>query len=351
MRDDGVRSASVRLHPDGVTTSRDLPATPPRRRNLTQIPLYTGPLPPLDPDVTQWPGRVSTGDGGQLYVREVDGPAEDAPTAVFVHGLGGSSTNWTDLAGQLSDRMRGLIVDLPGFGRSEPPRGYRYTMEAHADVVTKFVDALGTGPVHLFGNSMGGAISMMVAAARPDLVRTLTLVSPAVPDLRPSLSRMADPRLPLAYVPLLGGRARRSLAALSPRERAEQVLRLCFAHPEEIAPQRIKAAEDEMVERLTMPWARAALGHSTVGLLRSWVARRPRSLWTIAGRITAPTLVVWGTEDRLVSVRKAPRTAALIGRGRLLILPRTGHVAQMERPESVARAVLGMVDATDRGQW
>lgn len=334
-----------------MTTRPELPPAPPRRANLTQIPLYTGPLPPLDLDVPHWPGRVATDGAGQLYVREVDGPGPDAPTAVFVHGLGGSSTNWTDLAGLLSERMRGLIVDLPGFGRSEPPRGYPYTLEAHAEAVTRFAEHLGAGPVHLFGNSMGGAISMLVAAARPDLVRTLTLVSPAVPDLRPRLSRVSDPRLPLAFVPVLGNRARRSLAALTPRERADQMIRLVFAHPDEVPPQRLRAAEEEVVERLTMPWARAALGHSTAGLLRSWLARKPRSLWTVASRITVPTLVVWGTEDRLVSVRKAPRTAGLIPRGRLLVLPRTGHVAQMERPETVARAVLGMVDASERGQW
>ena len=334
-----------------MTVSREAPETRGRQRHLTRVPMHTGPLPALDHDVTQWPGRTIESGGVRLHVREVEGPGHGGETAVYVHGLGGSSTNWTDLAGLLSGRMRGLIVDLPGFGRSEPPRGYDYTMDAHADAVTGFVDGLNAGPVHLFGNSMGGVISMMVAAARPDLVRTLTLVSPAVPDLRPRTGRTSDPRLPLAFLPVVGARARRALAELTPRERAEQIIRLCYAHPEMIPPQRLAAAEAEFAERMAMPWARAALGRSTVGLLRSWLVRRPNSLWTVAGRITAPTLVVWGTEDKLVSVRKAPRTARLIENGRLFVLPRTGHVAQMERPESVARAVLGMVDAVDGGRW
>lgn len=74
-------------------------------------------------------------------------------------------------------------------------------------------------------------------------------------------------------------------------------------------------------------------------------------MWLLPPKITAPTLVVWGTEDRLVSVRKAPRVARLIPRGRLLVLPRTGHVAQMERPVSVARAVAGMWEAVERRAW
>jgi pimeloyl-ACP methyl ester carboxylesterase len=321
------------------------------RRELTHIPLYRGELPPLDPDRGHWPGRLVPSGELKLYVREVDGPGPDAPTAVYVHGLGGSSTNWTDLAGLLAVRMPGLIVDLPGFGRSEPPPDYGYTMEAHAEVVGGFLAGLGRRPVHLFGNSMGGAIAMMVAATRPELVRTLTLISPAVPDLRPSLSRAADPRIPLAFLPVIGVRARRALATLTPRQRADQLVRLCFAHPEEIPPQRMAAVEAEVAERMAMPWARAALDRSTIGLLRSWLVRKPRSLWAVANRISAPTLVVWGSKDKLVSVRKAPRTAAAIPRGRLLILPDTGHVAQMERPESVARAVLGMLEAVERGEW
>ena len=313
--------------------------------------MYAGELPPLDYDVAHWPGRVMTGGGVRLHVREVEGPPGGEETAVYVHGLGGSSTNWTDLAGLLAVRMRGLILDLPGFGRSEPPRGFPFTPQAHAAAVTAFVDGLAAGPVHLFGNSMGGAIAMIVAARRPDLVRTLTLVSPAVPDLRPHPSRASDPRLPLALLPLVGRPARRALAALTPRERAEQVIRLCFAHPEQVPPQRVAAAAAEYAERLAMPWAAAALGRSTVGLVRSWLVRRPNSLWAVAARITAPALVVWGSEDRLVSVRKAPRLVALLERGRLLVLPHTGHVAQMERPERVARAVLGMVTAAAEQRW
>jgi pimeloyl-ACP methyl ester carboxylesterase len=74
-------------------------------------------------------------------------------------------------------------------------------------------------------------------------------------------------------------------------------------------------------------------------------------MWTLGPLVTAPSLVVWGTHDRLVSVRKARRTAELLPKGRLLVLPGTGHVAQMERPVTVARAVVGMWDAVNRHAW
>ena len=79
--------------------------------------------------------------------------------------------------------------------------------------------------------------------------------------------------------------------------------------------------------------------------------RTKASLWTLAPRVSVPSLVVWGAEDRVVSVRKAPRIAELLPRGRLLVLPRTGHCAQMERPVSVAKAVLGMWEAVAAGLW
>jgi pimeloyl-ACP methyl ester carboxylesterase len=73
------------------------------------------------------------------------------------------------------------------------------------------------------------------------------------------------------------------------------------------------------------------------------------SLWRAAARITAPTLVITGDADRMVDVRAAPAVAKVIPNSRLLILGGVGHVAQMERPDLVARAFLGMIDGTVDG--
>ncbi|WP_243867425.1 alpha/beta fold hydrolase [Actinophytocola oryzae] len=307
-------------------------------------------LPAVDMSIPPWPGEERTSGGVTMHVRVTPGPG-DAPTAVYVHGLGGSSTNWTDLAAQLSGFVPGLSVDLPGFGRSVPPDGFDYSIPAHADAVARFIEGMDVGPVHLFGNSMGGAISMYVAADHPDLVRTLTLVSPAVPDLRPLTSRMSDSRLAIAYMPLIGAAVRRRIAAEPLDTRVFRLMRLCFAEFDKVPASRRAEAAAELAERERMVWTNPALARSTIGLFRSWLAPRSRSMWTLAPRIKAPTLVVWGASDKLVTVRKAPRTAQLIPRARLLVLPRTGHVAQMERPGTVARAVLGMWEQSEAGNW
>jgi len=320
------------------------------RPPVTYVPLSDAVLPAVDMSIPPWPGEDQTSGGVRMHVRVTPGP-KDTDTAVYVHGLGGSATNWTDLAAQLSTRVPGISVDLPGFGRSEPPRDFDYSIPAHADAVATFIRGLGAGPVHLFGNSMGGAISMNIAADHPDLVRTLTLVSPAVPDLRPRFSRMSDPRLAIAYLPVVGAPVRRRLAAVPVEQRVVQLLKLVFADIERVPQSRKDEAAAEFAERARMVWANPALARSTIGLFRSWLVPRSRSLWALAPRISAPTLVVWGADDKLVTARKAPRTAQLIPRARLLVLPKTGHVAQMERPGTVARAVLGMWEQVDTGNW
>jgi pimeloyl-ACP methyl ester carboxylesterase len=218
----------------------------------------------------------------------------------------------------------------------------------HADALLCFLAGRGR-PVHLVGNSMGGAVALAVAARRPELVRTLTLVSPAMPDRRPDPRRVSDPRMLLALLPVLGRGARAALAGQSPRERAEQVVRLCFGDPSTALEHRLAEATEEYAARARQPWGFEASRQTGVAMVAGWL--RGESLWTVAGRVRVPTLVVWGDRDRLVSPRLAPRTASAIRGSRLLVLPGIGHVAQIEAPEAVGRAVAGMWDAVAAGSW
>lgn len=321
---------------------------------MTRVPLSAAALPPLDTAQPPWPGELIGVDGIELNVRTAPGPAASGAAAVYLHGLGGSSMNWTDLSAQLSPWLHGMAPDLPGFGWSRPPDGFPFTLDAHAKVIGGFIRrviAERGSPVHLIGNSLGGAVAIVLAAARPELVASLTLISPAVPDLRPDPRRVSDVRLPLALLPWVGPRWRRQLAAMSAEERIDRMLRLCFFDPQAQPNHRVADYIDEYEARRRMPWAGPAMGDTAVNLLRTWLEAGSRSLWQLLPLVAAPSLVIWGADDRLVTVRKGPRTAALLPRGKLLVLPRTGHVAQMERPQSVARAVLGMIDAINSGEW
>src|SRR3569833_1715861 len=101
-----------------------------------------------------------------------------AEPAVYVHGLGGSSQNFTDVAGLLADRFDAQAIDLPGFGYSDPSP--RYSIPALAGTLIAYLEFAGRGAVHLVGNSLGDTNTKRNTALRPDLVRTLTLISPAM---------------------------------------------------------------------------------------------------------------------------------------------------------------------------
>jgi pimeloyl-ACP methyl ester carboxylesterase len=279
-----------------------------------------------------------------MFVRETPATVPGAEPALYVHGLGGASSNWTDLAGHLAGRLDGQAIDLPGFGRSDPAR--RYTIAAAADRVTRWIERGDRGRVHLIGNSVGGTVAVRVAALRPDLVRTLTLISPAMPFLDPRRS-LQSRALPLLALPGGARLAGRLLSRIEPEEMVRQVIEACFADPSRVGEQRRAEALEEVRLRYTLAHYPTAYLGTLRGLvlmfLRAYLPGS-NSLWRLARQVTAPTLVVGGRRDRLVDVRVAPQVARVIPDSRLLMLDGVGHVAQMEEPAAVARAVVELLD-------
>ena len=280
-------------------------------------------------------------DGRGIFVRRESGPQDETPVW-FVHGLGGSSTDWTRLSAALAPRARGYSLDLPGSGRSDPPPSGKYSPRDDADVVSSTIAQVTAGPVHLVGNSYGGVVATLVAARRPDLVRTLAVISPAVPDLRLTRDRGADPRLGLLLVPGTAGLAHRRLASIPPMARARGLGDVCFGHPELITDEDYAAAAAEHTWRADLPWTHASTIGTLRGLMAGYLRPGSSSFAAVAGRVQAPTLVVWGTRDRLVDVRLSRRAAAAYPNAELLVLAECGHVAQMEDPWSTARGILGL---------
>lgn len=305
--------------------------------------LSDSPLASLD-GVTSWPGRTVDVGGHEVFVRATPSGRDDAEPALFVHGLGGASINWTDLAGLLRDELAIEAIDLPGFGRSGPARNNDYSLGAHARTVIAYIEQSGRGPVHLVGNSMGGAISLIVAATRPDLIRTLSLVSPAVPDLKVRAHILkTDWRFALMIVPMVGMLALRKLGKVPVETRVKGTIALCFADPSRLPKQRYDEAVSEARERANSSWTDIAMLRSTRGLVRSQFLKN-RAGWAQMRTITASTLVLWGDEDKLVAADLAPFVAAAIPDSRLLVLEHVGHTAMMEKPEITARAVLGLIE-------
>ena len=285
--------------------------------------------------IPHWPGRLVDLGHQQVYVRSAPGP-EGAEPALFVHGLEGSSRNWTDLMDLLRSRLACDAVDLPGFGESPPRPDGRYSIAALAQAVVALIRER-RGPVHLVGNSLGGAVCVKVAAARPELVRTLSLISPALPDLRPRLDLV---RFPVIGLPRVGPRLIRQYQATQPPERrVAAVIATCFSNPGLYPQARFAAEVAELNRRDSLEYAAAALVGSARALTAEFLRRGRHSPWRDAAHVTAPTLVIYGQHDRLVDPRAAGRAAHVFPDARIVVLPRTGHVAQMERPGLVAAEI------------
>ncbi|MGV9255313.1 alpha/beta fold hydrolase [Streptomyces sp. NPDC003697] len=299
------------------------------------------------------PVRVEEGErlrsvglpGVTLSVRSRPPARKGLPPALYVHGLGGSSQNWSALMALINDVVDGEALDLPGFGDSPPPDDGDYSVTGHARAVIRYLDASGRGPHHLFGNSMGGAIATRVAAVRPDLVRTLTLVSPALPEIR--VQRSAVPTGLLA-VPGIAPLFTRMTSKWTVEQRVRGVMALCYGDPGRVTPEGFRNAVEEMERRLRLPYHWDAMARSARGIVNAYTLGGQHGLWRQAERVLAPTLLVYGARDQLVGFRMAQKAARAFRDARLLTLPDAGHVAMMEYPETVATAFRDLL--RDTGQ-
>ncbi|MFF5860792.1 alpha/beta fold hydrolase [Streptomyces sp. NPDC012751] len=289
------------------------------------------------------PVRVGEGErlrsvglpGVTLSVRSRPPARENLPRALYVHGLGGSSQNWSSLMAELDGVVDSEAVDLPGFGDSPPPDDGDYSVTGHARAVLRYLDAAGHGPVHLFGNSLGGAVATRVAAVRPDLVRTLTLISPALPELR--VQRTAVPT-GLLGVPGIAALFTRLTREWTAEQRVRGVMALCYGDPGRVSPEAFRLAVEELERRQQLPYFWDAMARSARGIVNAYTLGGQHGLWRQAERVLAPTLLVYGGRDQLVGFRMARKAARAFRDSRLLTLPDAGHVAMMEYPGVVAGA-------------
>jgi pimeloyl-ACP methyl ester carboxylesterase len=271
---------------------------------------------------------------------DVDGPINvadfggEGPVLLLVHGLGGSHLNWLSVAPKLAEHHRVYALDLPGFGRS-PLAGRPSTIAANIDLLTRVMARLSDAPISLMGNSMGGLLSLGIAAIHPNLVRSLVLVDPAVPTpgpaVRPQLNRISRTFLAAAFMPQWGvRRVSRAVAALGPESLVYETLRLCSADPSRIEQAVVDAHIALEAERLAQPGWQESFYAATRSLVRVLALKRQVFRWVQS--VVAPTLLVQGDHDRLVGVDSARYVASLRPDWEYHEFTGVGHVPMLEVP-------------------
>ena len=235
-------------------------------------------------------------DHGRVRVLTAGPPA--ATPLLLIHGLGMSAAYWTAYTFRaLGGAFRLLAPDLPGYGGSDPLP--HHTLATYTGAVRAMLDRLAPHePLHVLGHSMGGQIALGVAAADPARVRSLTLVGAA--------------GLPWREPPW-----RVSLRAATDR---------CNFQPRLLA-YGFQAGPFSRVYRECVQMIMSAGTHIPEGL----------------ACITAPTLLVWGGQDRQVPLAYGRMLARLLPHARLAVGPWLGHVPFFERPAAFHRLVSGFL--------
>jgi pimeloyl-ACP methyl ester carboxylesterase len=285
--------------------------------------------------VLGWPGKPLSTSRGPVFVRHSPDVATGRDPALFVHGLGGESLDWADVADLLRDKLDCFALDLPGFADSPPPADGDLSFDGHARAVADVARAVG-GRVHLVGNSLGGAVATRVAAEHPELVRSLTLISPALPDLRP---RFSSAQLTIVLVPLLGRLLVRVALRSDPERMAKHIYALCYGDPGAVSADRHQREIAALRRRAELRHSALVYRAAVRAVVSAYLQPGPRRLWQQAGLIGVPTLLIYGGRDKLVDPRMAARAQNTFPDAELVRLPAAGHVAHLEQPAEVAGAL------------
>jgi pimeloyl-ACP methyl ester carboxylesterase len=253
----------------------------------------------------------------------------DGAPLLCIHGLGASLYTWREFVksdSPLIRRFRVITVDLKGFGKSPKPHDTRYSTLDHADLVYQFVRQHGLTNLTLVGNSLGGALSLLLAIRLteedPARLRALVLIDAgAYRDLLPGFVNVMK-------VPILST----LLVYLTPATLlARFVLRQCYYDRRKIS--------DEQVEAWAAPIDSAGGRYAILQTGRQIVPPHFDELAAKFKDIKVPTLIIWGTQDRVISREAGLRLSRTIPNSILHEMDRCGHIPQEERPQETIALV------------
>lgn len=250
------------------------------------------------------------------------GPAGDAAPILLVHGSSGEKDNWNRVARFLTPHHRVIAIDLPGFGDSPRWPALGLGLQDQLAALAAIIDTLGLQQLHIGGNSMGGRLAALYAAAHPQRVRSLWLPGPsgvlsaAPSDLLRHLQAGGDNPLFIRSTDSYGA-----------------YLHWLMARPPRI-PAPVKRG---MAERAL---AKADFHRSVFDA----IATETVSLEQAVAGMTVPTRIVWGERDRIWHVSGAALLADHLAQASVLLLP-GGHLPMIEASETVAADYLAFLSS------
>lgn len=254
-----------------------------------------------------------------------DSGPRDAPAILLLHGFGASLQAWDDWAPALEKNLRVLRIDIPGFGLSGPAVNQDYSDAADVARVIAVMDQLGVQQVIVAGHSMGGRIAWNLAAAHPERVSKLVLLSPdGFPDPNAKSDKTYEVPALLGLLPYSLPKWALRMGGVAP----------AFADDSQLTPQMMQRYHDMMLA----PGVRTALLERMRQTRNSDPVARLKS-------ITVPTLLIWGEKDAFIPLSNAQDYLKAMPQARLVTLPGVGHVLHEEAPQASVQAVLDFLSA------
>ncbi len=262
--------------------------------------------------------------GVRLRVRDT-GPRA-APALILLHGFGSSLETWQPWADRLSATFRVIRLDLPGFGLTGPDPSGDYTDARGVALVLGLMDRLGLPRATLVGNSLGGKLAWMFAAAHPDRVAKLVLISP---------DGFASPGFDYGKKPAVPAMAR-LLPYVLPTPMLRMSLEPAYADPSRLTPSVFTRYRDMMLA----PGDRAAM----IARMQQVMLADP--VPTLQ-KIQTPTLLLWGEQDAMIPFSNAADYQRAMPHATLVRLKNLGHVPFEEAP---AEALVPLVAFLNQNQ-
>lgn len=261
-------------------------------------------------------------DGATVHYQEF-GEKND-PTLLLIHGYTASTYVWNTVAPPLAALGFHIIaVDLIGFGYSDKPAWFDYTIASQTRIIERLMNRLGIGKATLVGSSYGGAVAATLALDYAERVEKLVLVGAVSND-----EALDTPVLKFARVPLLG----EILTPFVIDSKALSKTRM----KKTFAPENHYLVTNERVASVLRPLKAKDAHHSILASARNWDANR---IGEDAHLINQPTLLIWGADDQIIPVHNGNNLYDSILNSRLVILKDCGHLPQEEKPESFVELV------------
>lgn len=263
--------------------------------------------------------ELSTPDGMVWFYLDSapeSGPGSTKPTLLLLHGFGADSSNWVRFAGNLVDEYRVIAPDIIGHGASTSNTSIDFHYKNQAERVGLFMDALGVQSYHVVGNSMGGGISVNLAVQRPDQVLTVALLNSAgiTIDTRGYLELQKEGNNPLIV-----------------------------RQPENMFVTMDWASEDPpyMPDFFIRVMGEKKAANSAVAQ-KMWVdVKGDNNQQRVLEQLEQPVFILWGEEDRLLSLENIPVFQKLIPHAQLKTLDGIGHLPMVEAPRQSAAILSG----------